>query len=141
MAITFYVAGAFPLLVLGSLHLYFTLKDLKQPKIIVPRSPDLISRMQSDKLRLTRETTVWRAWLGFNISHSIAVLFVGATYMYLALRYSELLTDDIIVRWAGPMLACVFVVLSKTFWFSRPFYGSLVAALFMTIGAVVSTVS
>jgi len=135
IAQTLFILGSVPLILLGALHLVFTLRDHKSPRYIVPRSDDLIQQMQAEPLRLTSETTMWRAWIGFNISHSIAVLLVGVGYLYLSLRYFPTLRADIIIHWAAPVLAWVFVILSKCFWFSKPLRGSFVSAVFFTIGA------
>jgi len=138
MAQLLYVSGAIPLLLLGVLHLAYTLKDNKEPAYIVPKSAHLIVEMKAEPLRLTSETNMWRAWIGFNISHSMAVIIVGGGYLYLSLCHFLLLKSDVIFHWAGPIAAWVFVILSKYFWFSRPFWGSLVAALLMTFGAILT---
>src|SRR5262245_53193639 len=67
-------------LLLGTLHLVYTFHG---PKLL-PRDTDLIARMQHVQLRITRETTVWRAWIGFNASHSMAGMLFGLVFAYLA---------------------------------------------------------
>ncbi len=134
-----FVLGTLPLLVLGTAHLVFTLKDHRLPRFIVPRSTALIHQMQSEPLRLTHETDMWRAWIGFNISHSIAVLLLGVGYLYLSLEHFQLLTADIFMLWTAPSLAWVFVILSRFFWFSKPFRGSLISAILFTAGAVLAS--
>ena len=115
VAQTLYLLGSLPLVLLGSVHLVFTLRDHKKPQHIVPRSVEMIQDMKAEPLLLTRETTMWRAWIGFNISHSIAVLLVGVGYMYLSTRYFSFLSRDIVILWAAPVLAWVFAILSKCF--------------------------
>jgi len=131
----FYVLGAIPLVYLGTMHLVFTLRDNKNPRFLVPSDKEMIRHMQAEPLQLTAETNMWRAWIGFNISHSMAVLLVGAGYAYAALKYLEILHTDIILTLAAPCLAWVFVILSKCFWFSVPFWGALISATCFTIGA------
>ena len=134
----FYILGALPLMLLGAVHLVFTLHDNRKPRYIVPKSESLIRSMQVEPLRLTSETDMWRAWIGFNISHSIAVLLVGLGFLYLAVRYFEFMSQDIILLWTAPTLAWVSVILSKCFWFSRPFRGSFISAVLFTIGALLN---
>ncbi|MBL4790203.1 MAG: hypothetical protein JKY60_14600 [Kordiimonadaceae bacterium] len=133
-----FVFGALPLAALGTMHLVFTLKDNQRPRYIVPVSGAMITQMKNEKLRLTREGDMWRAWIGFNVSHSMAVMMVGWGYLYIALRYPEVLTADPIILWAAPFLASVFALLSKRFWFSKPLIGSLLSAAFFSAGAVVA---
>jgi hypothetical protein len=47
--------------------------------------------MSQTHLVLTRQTTMWRAWIGFNASHSMGAVFFGLVYGYLALLHVELL--------------------------------------------------
>jgi len=123
------------------MHLVFTLRDNRSPRYIVPRDKEMIRQMQTEPLRLSAETNMWRAWIGFNISHSMAVLLVGIGYIYMAVRYIDLLQQDIVLTLAAPCLAWIFVILSKCFWFSRPFYGSLISAVFFTAGAAAALIN
>lgn len=134
-----FVIGAMPLIFLGGMHLYFTVKDNRHPTFIVPRSIKLIRDMQAEPLRVTSETDMWRAWIGFNISHSIAVLLVGIGTLYLVWVYPQWVVSDILMLWASPVLAWVFVILSRCFWFSKPFQGTLVSAVLLTAAAIAAT--
>jgi hypothetical protein len=136
LAQTLFFIGAVPLILLGSMHLILTLKDISNPKIFAPRDPELLHRMQSEFAAITRDTTIWRSMLGFHISHSMAVLLVGVTVLYMAARYMPLLEADLIFRWAGPTLAWVFVVLAKCFWFRKPLIGAGISAGCWTAAAV-----
>jgi len=128
--------GAIPLAALGTVHLFFTLKDNRRPRYIVPVSDTLITLMKNEKLRLTSEGDMWRAWIGFNISHSMAVMMVGWAYLYIVLRYPDALITDPILLWTAPFLASVFALLSKRFWFSKPLIGSLLSAVLFLVGAI-----
>jgi len=134
-----FFAGALPLVLLGLVHLVFTLRDQKEPQYIVPRNADLIESMKAERLKLTKETDMWRAWLGFNVSHSIAVLGTGGAFLYISYQHFDILSGDPFLLWPGPVLAWVFTYLSKRFWFSRPFLGSLVSAVCFTAGAFLVT--
>lgn len=131
-----YVVGSIPLIALGLLHLVFTAKDIAEPRFLAPKSQKALAEMQTEELRLTSETTVWRAWLGFNVTHSLAVLMTGVTTVYLSLNYWTIMESDVVIAWAAPFLAWVFVMLAKQFWFSRPFSGALVSATLLTAAAL-----
>ena len=47
-------------LVLGTLHLAYTFHG---PKLL-PRDPAVIEAMKATTMVITRETTVWNAWIG-----------------------------------------------------------------------------
>jgi hypothetical protein len=104
---------------LGSIHLLYTYWGTK----LLPRDAGLIEAMQNTQLRLTAETTVWRAWIGFNASHSLCAIFFGLIYGYLAMAQPELLFRSLYLQAVGLGLLLAFVVLAKLYWFSIPFVG------------------
>jgi hypothetical protein len=112
-------ASAAILFLLGSAHLLYTYWG---PKLL-PRDAGLIEAMQRTQLRLTAETTVWRAWIGFNASHSLCAILFGLIYGYLALAQPELLFRSLYLQAVGLGLLLAFVVLAKLYWFSIPFMG------------------
>jgi hypothetical protein len=83
--------------------------------------------MQGATLRITRETTVWRAWIGFNASHSMAALLFGLVFGYLAAAHPELLFGSAFLLAVGLLMLGGLVVLAKRYWFSVPFVGVSVA--------------
>jgi len=61
--------------VLGVLHATYTLLDIRYPRRLVPVDPSVTQAMANSALRLSRgRTDMWRAWIGFNFSHSLGVL-------------------------------------------------------------------
>jgi hypothetical protein len=82
-------AGAAIILLLGLMHLLYTFYG---PKLL-PRDPELQMRMQEISLVISRQTTMWKAWVGFNTSHSHgygAILF-GAVRPTLMLQVREVI--------------------------------------------------
>src|SRR5258708_12122135 len=63
---------------LGGLHAIYTLLDLRKPRRLVPVDPAVAQAMANSALRLSRGgTDMWRAWIGFNFSHSLGVLLTA----------------------------------------------------------------
>jgi hypothetical protein len=83
----FIAASAAIVMLLGLLHLLYTFHG---PKLL-PRDRDLKTRMQEVSPVISRETTMWKAWVGFNASHSCAAILFGAVYGYLSLVHSAFL--------------------------------------------------
>lgn len=64
--------------VLGAMHAVYTLLDLRNPRWLVPADPSVAQAMANSALRLSGgRTDMWRAWIGFNLSHSLGVLLVA----------------------------------------------------------------
>ena len=103
--------------VLGALHLLYTFHGPN----LRPRDPELESHMRATHMVITRETTVWHAWLGFNASHSAAAILFGLVYGFLALMHPELLFNSAFLGLLGAAFLLSFVILAKAYWFSVPF--------------------
>ena len=77
--------------VLGCLHAIYTFLDLRNPQRLVHADPSVARAMASSPLRLSGgRTDMWRAWIGFNFSHSLGVLMLGALALWAGSRSNTL---------------------------------------------------
>lgn len=126
-------ASAAILLLLGLVHLLYTFHG---PKLF-PRDPELRTRMQEVSPVITRETTMWKAWVGFNASHSCSAILFGAVYGYLALAHSAFLFQSTFLLALGLLLLAGYVVLAKRYWFRIPLGGILLATVLYSLALIV----
>jgi hypothetical protein len=108
---------------LGALHLWYTFRGDK----LHPRDPALRERMQEVTMVLTRRTTMWNAWIGFNASHSYGALLFGTFYGYLALAHGAFLLDSAFLLGLGMVALLAYALLARRYWFSAPFRGIVLA--------------
>lgn len=121
-------AGAAIVLCLGTAHLWLTFRGTA----LHPRDESMAARMREVTPRLTRQTTMWRAWVGFNASHSVGAMLFGLTWGYLALVQPDVLFASVFLRGLGLVLLAGYAVLGWRYWFSIPFRGiALAAALYV----------
>ncbi len=118
-------SGALIFLLLGSLHLYYTFFTDK----FSSKNEHLVTEMKTSFPLLTRRTTIWKAWIGFNASHSIGAMFIGIMNIYLAANYFSILQDDIFFFAFNIMTALTYLALAKKYWFNIPFTGILLALI------------
>lgn len=111
---------------LGSLHLIYTFFGEK----LVPRDAKLQADMKLVSPVITKETTIWKCWIGFNASHSLCAMLFGLVYGYLALRHADFLFASHFLLSLGATLLISLVVLGKLYWFSIPFRGIVLATIF-----------
>ncbi|MGX4643413.1 LIC_13387 family protein [Massilia sp. SYSU DXS3249] len=111
------------ILLLGLAHLLFTFYGAR----FMPRDRVLQARMREVAPVISRETTIWKAWIGFNASHSFGAILFGAVYGYLALMHQAFLSNSAFLLSLGLLLLCGYVVLAKRYWFSTPLRGILLA--------------
>jgi hypothetical protein len=93
--------------------------------------------MQEVSPVITRETTMWKAWVGFNASHSYGAILFGAVYGYLSLAQGAFLFQSTFLLSLGLLLLGGYAFLGKRYWFSVPFRGILLATVFYVIALLV----
>jgi hypothetical protein len=104
-------------------------------KGLSPSDPQLAEAMTRSGLRLTRRTDMWRAWVGFNLSHGLGVL-VFALFVVVTGRSPAVFATEahIGIPFAFGVSA-VYLWLARRYWFRTPFIGCLLAAaLFLASG-------
>jgi len=107
------------ILSLGVTHLAYTYLGDK----FHPRDAEVLARLHTTPLVITRQTTVWRAWIGFNASHSLGAVLFGALYAYLALQQPALLFHSAFLGLTGLAALGAYLAMAKLYWFRLPFQG------------------
>ena len=130
------LASSCVLLMLGLIHLVYTFRGSK----LTPRDPALQVRMSEVSPVITRETTMWRAWVGFNASHSMGAILFGLVYGYLALAHGDLLFQSTYLLLVGLAMVSGFFVLGKVYWFSVPFTGISISLVCYIASMIISRV-
>jgi len=64
---------------------------------------------------------MWRAWIGFNFSHSLGVLLVAALALWAGFRIKTLPVG--IIMPALTLIGCAYEVLALLYWFRAPAIG------------------
>ena len=118
----------------GALHALFTFRGRR----LLPRDDALRTRMQEVSPVITRETTMWKAWLGFNASHGLGLVLFGVLYAWLALAHGALLFGSAFLLTLGFAALCAWVVLAKLYFFSVPLRGVVVATVLYVVGVLAS---
>jgi hypothetical protein len=113
------VLSASIVLMLGVSHLVYTFSGPN----LTPRDPALQVSMSQVSPVITKETTMWRCWVGFNASHSMGLILFGLVFGYLALAHGQLLFQSPFLLVVGLAMLSGLVVLCKVYWFSAPFTG------------------
>lgn len=118
------------ILALGTLHLVYTFRGRK----LHPLADATVQAMRTDRMRITDETTVWNAWIGFNASHSMAAILFGLVFGYLATSQPVMLRQSVFLQAVGVVFLAGLAVLGKRYWFSIPFRGIVIALVAFVAG-------
>lgn len=117
---------------LGTVHLYYTFATDK----FFPRDPELKRRLEVESPILTRQLTMWKAWIGFHASHALGLLLFGAVYVDLALFHRTVLLGSPVLLLVGAGWLLALLVICKVYWFKGPFRGVALAGLMYLAGAI-----
>ena len=113
------VLSASVIFTLGVVHLVYTFWG----PMLTPRDSALQISMSQISPVITKETTMWRCWVGFNASHSMGLILFGLVFGFLALAHGQLLFQSPFLLVVGLAMLGGLAVLAKVYWFSSPFTG------------------
>jgi hypothetical protein len=107
--------------VLGGLHAIYTLLDLRNPRRLVPADPSVAQAMANSAVRMSRGgTDMWRAWVGFNFTHSLGVLLFAALAVWAGSRSNRL---PVGILPALTLIGCVYLVIALRYFYRSPAIG------------------
>jgi len=113
------VLSAGIVLTLGVVHLIYTFWGPS----LTPRDPALRITMSQIAPVITKETTMWRCWVGFNASHSMGLILFGLVFGFLALAHGQLLFQSRFLLVVGLAMLGGLAVLCKVYFFGVPLAG------------------
>ena len=120
-------------LLLGILHALYTFLDIREPRRLVPQEPSVALAMAESPVRLARGgTTMWRAWVGFNFSHSLGAMLFGMLCVGAGLVLGTLMLPAWIL-FVLVLIALCYVGLSVLYWFRIPTMGITLATVCLVI--------
>jgi hypothetical protein len=111
------VVSASIVFTLGVIHFVYTFWGQQ----LTPRDYTLQISMSQISPVMTKETTMWRCWVGFNASHSMGLILFGLFFGFLAVARSQLLFQSPFLIIVGLAMLGGIVVLCKLYFFSAPF--------------------
>lgn len=107
--------------VLGALHAIYTVLDLRNPRRLVPADPSVAQAMANSAVRLSGGgMDMWRAWIGFNFTHSIGVLLFAALAIWAGARINRLPGG---IMPALTLIGCVYLVVAVRYFYRSPAIG------------------
>lgn len=130
----FWLVGSSIFLLLGVLHLYYIFFTNK----FDPRNRNLVEEMKNTFPVLTKQTSMWRAWIGFNASHSMGAIFLGMINILLGIENFYIIENSFLLSLLTIVTAGFYLWLSKKYWFSIPFVCLLIAFGCFIISPVIS---
>src|SRR5258708_13283459 len=107
-------------LFLGLAHIYLTFFT----RAFAARDAALEEKIKSVSPRISGQTTMWRAGVGFHASHALGLIFFGLVYGYLALAQRDFLIRAPFLVVLGALVLLGYVVLPNLYSSDPPLYSS-----------------
>jgi hypothetical protein len=127
-----WIAGSLPCIILGTIHLLYTFFTNK----FSSRNKQLDEEMKKSFPVLTKEVTMWNAWVGFNASHSSGVIYIGLINLFTAIGFSSILHNPLFLL-LNMVTVLFYLWLAKKYWFKTPFRGVLISTVCFTAAIIV----
>jgi hypothetical protein len=135
-----FIAGTIPLILAGGLHVLLTLADTVSPRYFAPRDRSVKPALEGTQIRFGGDAapSMWRAWLGFNISHGLGVFTFGLLCLLIAAQDFKLVERIDAIRPLTIAFSAAYLALSLRFWFYGPAIITGTATACFTVAAVLS---
>ena len=127
-------ASAAIVFTLGTIHLIYTFASNK----FQPRDLAVAEQMKQVAPVISKQTTMWLAWIGFNASHSLGAMLFGVLYGYLIVFHFQFLLQAKFLLLVGALFLGSLVLLAKRYWFSVPFVGIVSSTVLFLTGAALA---
>lgn len=105
---------------MGILHGAFTLRDLKNPRFFTPPDAALRQAMQESSVRFHPNINLWKAWLGFNLTHSLGLIFFGGAFLHVGIFEPKIFAALPLAQAVAVLVSAIYSVISLKFFFSKP---------------------
>ena len=133
-----FIAGTIPPMLAGGLHVLLTLVDTVRPTFFAPKDRGLEPALQGTRMRFggSAAPSMWRAWLGFNLSHGLGVFSFGLLLLLIATHDFSLVKHADAIRALTIAFPATYLVVALRFWF----YGPVIITATSTACFTVATV-
>lgn len=118
-----FLVGALPMLVLGIAHAVATPLSRTARKGLTPRDPALIDAMAGSHVLLTRRIDVWRAWVGFNLSHSLGVVLFAVVVLAVGRNADTFQAEGPVFLPLAVVVSGAYMLIGVRYWFRTPIAG------------------
>ena len=124
----FFEAGTLPFIILGTVHMLVAVGEVFRPRLLTPRDDHVREAMCATSLRLRRGWVMWPAWLGFNITHGLGLVFFGLVLLLIAVDDCRVVAALDVLMPLAVAVSVTYVVLAIRFFFNVPAVVSAVGA-------------
>jgi hypothetical protein len=135
-----FLAGTVPFILLGAMHAFLTPRKPDRSRALSPRDATLRDAMTRETIFLTRRTTLWLAWVGFNLSHSLGAVLFGSAMLLVARSESSFQQQAGVFLPFAVLVGATYLWLAIRYWFRTPIIGIALSETFFVASWVLFAV-
>jgi len=124
-----FLVGAVPFVLLGLAHVCATPRTPAESKPFSPRDRAFREAMAEETILLTPRTTLWLAWIGFNLSHSLGAMVFGAVVLLIGRSPASFQSEARVFVPLAVVVSGLYLVLGLRYWFRTPIVGSALSGV------------
>jgi hypothetical protein len=136
----FFIAGTIPFAVLALVHLALTLRDLSKPTYFKPTDDTLIPALKATGVAVLapvpKAHTMWRTWLGANLTHGLGLLVFALLMLAIAVHDYALVSAIPGIRPLSITVALTYVLIALRFWFAPAAIAAILGLTCFVIAAI-----
>lgn len=133
------ILGATVIALLGFVHAWFTLRSTPTGGPMMPIDASVKEAMSVEGgLGIAPElrTTLYKAWIGFNLSHSLGLVVVGFLIGLPVVVQASVPFDNWSWLVCALVLPWLYLWMSVRFWFAKPTQGFTLAGVLILVGTL-----
>jgi hypothetical protein len=117
-----WISGSVVFGLLGTVHLILTFFT----NSFVPRDQKLIQVLERTPPKLSEEISMWKAWIGFNASHSSGIIFLSVINCFIAFKLFPAVHKSDFYFLFNIATVVFYVFLAAKYWFVPPLIGTCI---------------
>jgi hypothetical protein len=141
-----FIAGTIPLMLAGGVHVLQALLDTIRPTYFAPIDLSVKPEVEGTGIRLRRmfpggsgaTPSMWRVWLGINITHGLGIFTFGLLCLLIATQDFNLVERIDAIRPLTIAFSAALLAVSLRFFFYGPAIITGVATACFTVATVLS---
>lgn len=128
-----WILGSVIYIILAGLHLLYTFFTNK----FYAKDRNTTELMKQTHPLLTNKTTMWKAWIGFNGSHSAGGIFLGVMNLFLGGLYFPFLSGALPLIILTVITSLFYLFLAIKYWFKIPLTGIAIATICYVVASII----
>jgi hypothetical protein len=135
-----FIAGTIPLILAGGLHVLLTLVDTVRPTYFAPRERSVKPALEGTSIRFGggAAPSMWRVWLGINITHGLGIFTFGLLCLLIATQDFNLVERIDAIRPLAIAFSSALLAVSLRFFFYGPVLITGASTACFTVATVLS---